>query len=219
MWREAWWGTVRGPFIGATLIVLGCAPEGPPEAAEAPLELEGNVQRHAFDLRAESLTDWTLVEGSWVIEHDAEGARVVQVATDQAFPRILLPIEPVRDVDVSLRFQARSGTEDASAGIVFRASEDRYYVVRANCLENNFRLYLHDGDRRSILAGTRIAKPALHVWHTLRVTVSGSHVQAFLDGELLLSHDGLQASRGRVGLWTKADAVTAFRDLVVVTSN
>ena len=36
-----------------------------------------------------------------------------------------------------------SGKEDASGGIVFRFTDGQYYVVRANALENNFRLYAY----------------------------------------------------------------------------
>jgi hypothetical protein len=36
---------------------------------------------------------------------------------------------------------AMSGSEDASAGTVFRFSEGRYYVIRANALEDNFNFY------------------------------------------------------------------------------
>jgi hypothetical protein len=47
------------------------------------------------------------------------------------------------DVDVSVRFKPMSGREDASGGIVLRFADGRYYVVRANALENNFRLYYY----------------------------------------------------------------------------
>jgi hypothetical protein len=48
------------------------------------------------------------------------------------------------DVDASVKFDPLSGKEDASGGIVFRFTDGKYYVVRANALESNFRLYYYD---------------------------------------------------------------------------
>jgi len=40
-------------------------------------------------------------------------------------------------------------------------------------------------------------------------------MQAWLDGRMLLEHRDSRFKLGRVGLWTKADSITAF-DAVVV---
>jgi len=52
----------------------------------------------------------------------------------------------------------------APGGIVFRFGDGKYYVVRANALEDNFRLYYHDRGRRQ-LATARVKAPALGEWH------------------------------------------------------
>jgi hypothetical protein len=44
-------------------------------------------------------------------------------------------------------FQPIAGREDASGGMVFRLADGRSYVVRANALENNVRLYDDDRSR------------------------------------------------------------------------
>jgi hypothetical protein len=107
-----------------------------------------------------------------------------------------------------------SGREDASGGIVFRFSEGRYYVVRANALENNFRLYYYDNGRRQLATAT-VQPPALGQWHTLRVVAVADNFQAYLDGKLRLNHRDSRFQSGQVGLWTKSDSVTAFDDVVV----
>ncbi|MBI4613479.1 MAG: hypothetical protein HY720_07710, partial [Planctomycetes bacterium] len=109
-----------------------------------------------------------------------------------------------------------TGRIDASGGIVFRARDGRnYYIVRANCLEDNFRLYtVRDGGRDQI-ASTRIEPPALGEWHTLRAVAVGPRIQAYLDGRLLIDHRDSRFRSGRVGLCTKADAVTAFDALTI----
>jgi len=44
---------------------------------------------------------------------------------------------------------------------------------------------------------------------------TGDHIQGWLDGAKLLDHRDSRFKSGRVGLWTKADSITAFDDLVV----
>ena len=139
---------------------------------------------------------------------------LVQRATRNPFDVIVAPAGPFTDVDVTTNFQPISGREDASGGIVFRFSDGSYYVVRANALEDNFRLYAYDRARRQ-LATASVKPPALGQWHSLRVVAVGDHVQAWLDGALLLDHRDARFKSGRMGLWTKADSITAFDDLLI----
>jgi Domain of Unknown Function (DUF1080) len=161
---------------------------------------------------------WETVTGKWDIE-DIPGAlhggrALIQRATRNAFNVIVAPGGPYTDVDVSVRFKPISGSEDASAGIVFRFSEGRYYVARANALEDNFNLYYYDQGRHQI-TGARVKAPALGQWHKLRITAEGDHIKGWLNGQLLIDHHDSRFTSGRVGLWTKADSITAFDDLVV----
>ena len=64
-------------------------------------------------------------------------------------------------------------------------------------------------------ASARVTMPAFKQWHTVRVVAVGEHIQAWLDGALLLDHRDARFKAGRVGLWTKADSITAFDDLVI----
>jgi hypothetical protein len=127
---------------------------------------------------------------------------------------IVAPAGPHGDVDATVRFKPMSGREDASGGIVFRFHEGRYYVVRANALEDNVRLYYYDRSRHQ-LATARVPPPALGQWHTIRVVAVGDRIQAYLNDALLIDHRDGRFRAGRVGLWTKADSVTAFDDLTV----
>src|ERR1700720_168900 len=113
---------------------------------------------------------WETVTGKWAIA-DVPGASqggraLVQRATNNAFNVIVAPGGPYTDVDVSVRFKPISGSEDASAGIIFRFSEGRYYVIRANALEDNFNLYYYDRSRHQI-TGASVKAPALGQWHKL----------------------------------------------------
>jgi Domain of Unknown Function (DUF1080) len=171
-----------------------------------------------FDFEQKGIEGWKTVEGKWTAEETPgvpSGKKVlVQRAVENQFNVIVAPGGPYRDIDVSVRFKPISGREDASGGIVFRFSEGRYYVVRANALENNFRLYYYDNGRRELATAT-VQAPALGQWHTLRVVAVADNIQAYLDGKLLLNHRDSRFQSGQVGLWTKSDSVTAFDDVVV----
>jgi hypothetical protein len=161
---------------------------------------------------------WETVTGKWAIK-DVPGASqggraLIQRGTNNAFNVIVAPGGPYTDVDVSVRFKPISGSDDASGGIVFRFSDGRYYVIRANALEDNFNLYYYDRGRHQI-TGARVKAPALGQWHKLRVTAEGDHIKGWLNDQLLIDHHDSRFASGRIGLWTKADSITAFDDLVV----
>lgn len=186
--------------------------------AAVELTVPGDLPAQRFDFETKGIEGWKTVDGRWAVEDmagAASGKRVlVQRAVHNAFNVVVAPGGPYADVDVSVRFKPISGREDASGGIVFRFADGRYYVIRANALENNFRLYSYDRGRRQLMSAT-VEPPALGRWHTLRVVTVGDHIQGHLDGRLLLDHRDTRFRSGQVGLWTKADSITAFDDFVV----
>ena len=189
----------------------------PALAAPAELKLPDDVPAQTFDFETRGIEDWTTVTGQWAVEGMAgapSGKRVlVQRATQNEFNVIVAPAV-YADVDVAMKFRPMSGRQDASGGIVFRFTDGKYYVVRANALEDNFRLYYYDRGRREI-ASARVKAPSLSQWHTVRVVAVGDHIQAWFNGRLYLDHHDSRFKAGRVGLWTKADSITAFDDLTV----
>jgi hypothetical protein len=184
----------------------------------AELKLPESIPLTRFDLEQKGTEGWTTVDGRWTVEKipDAPNGKraIVQRAVENAFNVIIAPGGPYTDVDVSVRFKPISGREDASGGIVFRFSEGRYYVIRANARENNFRLYYYDRGRQQ-LATARVQPPALGQWHTQRAVAVGDHIQGYLNGQLLIDLRDTRFRSGRIGLWTKADSITAFDDFTV----
>ena len=187
-------------------------------AAAAEIKLPDDIPMEKLDFETRGIEGWTTVNGQWAVEEVAgapSGKKVlVQRATKNQFNVIVAPPGPYSDVDVSVKFKPISGREDASGGIVFRFSDGKYYVVRANALEDNFRLYYYDRGRREI-ATASVKAPTLGRWHTIRLVALGDHMQAWLDGTLYLDHRDSRFKSGRVGLWTKADSITAFADLTI----
>jgi hypothetical protein len=210
--RRRWLQAALGSFAA-----LRMTHGRPALAAPAELKLPEDVPVQTFDFETRAVEDWTTVTGQWVVEEMAgapSGKRVlVQRATQNEFNVIVAP--PVyADVDVSMKFRPMSGREDASGGIVFRFTDGKYYVVRANALEDNFRLYYYDRARRQVTSA-RAKAPALGQWHTVRVVAVTDHIQAWLNGRLYLDHHDSRFKAGRVGLWTKADSITSFDDMTV----
>jgi hypothetical protein len=146
--------------------------------APTEIKLPNNLAEQKFDFDTKGIEGWSTVDGQWVVEEMAgapSGRKVlVQRATKNPFNVIVAPPGPYTDVDVSMKFNPLSGREDASGGIVFRFTDGKYYVVRANGLEGNFRLYYYDRGRRQ-LASASVKAPALGQWHLLRLVALGDH--------------------------------------------
>jgi hypothetical protein len=109
-----------------------------------------------------------------------------------------------------------SGRVDQACGLVFRyRDENNYYVTRANALEGNVRLYAVKDGRRQQFA-TWSGDVVQDRWGELRVEARGNHLVAFWNGTKVIdADDATFPEAGRVGLWTKADSVTAFDNLTV----
>jgi len=144
---------------------------------------------------------------------------VTQTSTDQTdyrFPLLISDEGSFQDLDLTVKFKAVSGSIDRAAGLVFRLKDpNNYYIVRANALENNYRLYHVVNGRRSQFAGANL-KVTSGEWHELRVEVVGNKIACYYDGtKKIEATDDTFKDAGKVGLWTKADSVTSFDDLKV----
>jgi len=174
-------GFSRRALAAATGLIVGRHGRAP--AAPVELRLPESIPTERFDFETKGIEGWTTVDGQWAVEAMAgapSGTRVlVQRATWNPFNVIVSPPGPFTDVDVAIKFKPISGREDASGGIVLRFTDGKYHVVRANALEDNFRLYAYDRGRRQI-ATARVKPPSLGQWHSLRVVAVGDHIQAWL---------------------------------------
>jgi hypothetical protein len=177
---------------------------GPSPAFETGLTGKGGP------VRWELLRDESAPNGPTVLA-ETSGDR-----TSDHFPLAILKGFEARDVEVRVRFKPISGKVDQAAGLMVRVQdENNYYIARANALEDNVRLYkVVDGKRRQFAGvDTKVPKGR---WQELGLRVEGDRLTVSLDGkELFSATDRTFAEAGRVGLWTKADSLTHFDDLVV----
>src|SRR6266568_4413100 len=108
-------------------------------------------------------------------------------------------------------------SRDRTDGLVFRLKDaNNYYIVRANALEDNYRLYhVVNGSRRQF-AGANF-KVTSGEWHELKVECVGNKIICYYDGQKKIeATDDTFKDAGKMGLWTKADSLTYFDDLHVI---
>ncbi len=113
--------------------------------------------------------------------------------------------ENFRGGEIAVRFEGLSGRIDQGAGILFNLKPNGDWKFEKG--------------KRSSVAWIRNAPAASKQWHDLKVRVSGTKVEGYLDGKLYLEHTLPEAVSGRVGLWSKADSYMHFSDYTVTPPN
>lgn len=199
-----------------TLILFGATVAGAAQSVDFDADAVGTQPK-----------GWTLTmtgrgTPKWTVERDDTApskGQVLKQSGTATYPLALKDGTIVKDGFVEVRFKAISGSEDRAGGLVWRAKDrNNYYVVRANALEDNVVLYKTVGGVRSSLDiigrkggyGLNAPVPA-NQWHTLRVEFAGTRFRVVFNGQPLFDvEDATFTEAGMVGLWTKADSVTAF---------
>lgn len=160
-------------------------------------------------------------QAQWAVAADSSAPSAPNVLRQSGrgdFPWIVTGDASLADGHVEVKFKPLAGKEDQAGGVIWRfKSGDEYYVARANALENNVSLYfVRNGHRNTIKyvdAEDFGGNVKANQWHALRAEFKGSRIAVLLDGRKAIELDDRQiAGPGRVGLWTKADSVTAFDD-------
>jgi hypothetical protein len=154
----------------------------------------------------------------WAVEADPAAPskpNVLKQSGNATFPWCAKKDVAITDGFVEVKFKPLQGREDQAGGVVWRWKDgNNYYVARANALENNVSIYhTTRGSRHTIKYVD--APVATNQWHTLRVEFSGKRARVILDGKPYIEvQDSHIEGAGAVGVWTKADSVTAFDDFM-----
>lgn len=149
----------------------------------------------------------------WAVTAEADGSKVLTQSGKGDFPWCVKSGTALADGVVEVKFKSISGREDQAGGVVWRWKDgDNYYVARANAQENNVSLYYTErGNRKTIKYVNAPVAP--NTWHTLKVEFLGARISVSLDGKRYIDvEDNRLAGAGSVGVWTKADSVTSFKD-------
>ena len=121
------------------------------------------------------------------------------------------------DGELSVQIKAVTGKTDQGGGLVWRVNDaNNYYVCRFNPLEDNFRLYKVVAGKRTQLATKEELTVPEGKWFTVSIRHIGNKIECLLNGKKQLeATDGAFPKPGGVGVWTKADAVSAFDQLAL----
>ena len=168
---------------------------------------------------------------------------------DNAKQFAYFPVAVLRGVDnftngtITVKFKTIAGDADRASGILFNVKPNGdWLAVRYNDTENNVALWeFHNGMRRN-MKFNRDRKFMLdrNAWHELKLTIDGSDLKAWLDGDIAMEFTlGSQPGPGRggaaphpdlvpgnnavlrppvngqIGLWAKTDSTSYFKDYVV----
>ena len=155
---------------------------------------------------------------------------------------VLKSVDNFSNGTISMKFKTIAGDADRCSGILFNVKPNGdWLAVRYNDTENNVALWeFHNGIRRNVKFSDRAKKFMLDrsQWHELKMTVDGADFKAWLDGDLALEYTlGADPVRGgaapnpdlfpannpvlrppvagKIGLWSKTDSTSYFKDYVV----
>src|SRR5271169_3251811 len=156
---------------------------------------------------------------------------------------VLKSVDNFSNGSISLKFKTVAGDADRCSGILFNVKPNGdWLAIRYNDTENNVGLWeFHNGIRRNLRFSDR-AKPFMldrNAWHELKLTVDGASLKGSLDGlpaiEYTLGSEPRAGKKGpphadlfpannpvlrppvagKVGLWSKTDSTSYFKDYVV----
>jgi pyruvate,water dikinase len=118
---------------------------------------------------------------------------------------------------VSANVMPVDGSIDQAGGIAFGIQNiGNYFVFRLNRLEGNLILFEFVNSRR--IERKSVSRPlAAGQWYHLKVHIHGRQLTAWVDDEPVMTYEADRHLAGYVGLWTKADSVTAFDDFHLST--
>lgn len=159
---------------------------------------------------------------------------------------VLKGVDNFSNGTISLKFKTIAGDSDRCSGILFNVKPNGdWLAVRYNDTENNVALWeFHNGIRRNVKFSDR-SKPfplERSQWHELKMTITGADLKTWLDGTLALEYSlGSAPSAGRgtpnpdlvpgnnpvlrppiagkVGLWSKTDSTSYFKEFTVSPAN
>ena len=165
-------------------------------------------------------TDWKIIDdhGNKVL------AQLSNNHPNYHFNEIVFDDLKLKNAELRVRIKGVQGKMDQGGGFVWRFTDaNNYYVVRANPLEDNVVLYKVENGKRTDLPligkgktyGVDVA-PLGAGWNDLKLTVLDDIFTVYLnDKQIFQVKDKTFTKEGKVGLWTKADAVTYFDDFQI----
>ena len=144
-------------------------------------------------------------------------AQLSQDPTDEHFPMFIYDGQTFKNFRLVMPFKIIGGVTEQMAGIVFRfQNESNFYYIRVSALGHNLRFFkVVDGIRHDDHIGITL-DIATNTWHTLAVQCVGDQITCWFDGRPTMpTLNDSTFSTGKIGFWTKSDAVSYFGDTTI----
>ena len=168
-------------------------PGSPPEGWEADTDGQG-------------LSRWGVAPDSSA----PSAPHVLQQSGNGTFPWCVKKDVLLEDGYVEVKFKPIKGREDQAGGGL--ALEGRQQLLRRAQRSRRTTSPLLPANARNTIKYVD-APAAPNTWHALRVEFAGKRIRVNLNGKTYIDVEDIRISgSGAVGLWTKADSVTAFDD-------
>ena len=189
-----------------------------------------NFNSYELDLIPSGWSQYFTGKGNgteWKILDDGGNKVLAQLSEEDIrghFNEIVFDGINLKNVELIVRLKGVKGKRDQGGGFVWRFIDaDNHYIVRANPLEDNVVLYKMEKGVRTDLPLIGKGKtygvdvePLGDDWNTLKLTVKDDLFTVYLnDKEIFQVSDKTFPDAGKIGLWTKADAVTYFDDFQI----
>ena len=206
------------------------------EPSKAPIK-ETELKNKSFDFEAYELNKlpslWSQAftgrgdATEWKIVDDNGNKVMAQLSSNNPnyhYNVVVFSDIIAKNMSLKVKLKGVAGSMDQGGGFVWRYTDkDNYYVVRANPLEDNVVLYKVVNGKRTDLPvlgkgrtyGVDVATLG-NDWFALSLKVEDDLFTVSLNGEQIFQvKDQSITTAGKIGLWTKADAVTYFDDFVI----
>ncbi len=152
--------------------------------------------------------------GKWVTSKDGNSTIVSLVKPSGEYYNLHFTKDfSLSNGTLSVDFKANSGSQDQGGGIMWDLQDkNNYLVARFNPLEDNFRFY-------TVIDGRRVERESCNIklsngWHNMAIKVYMSHYRLYLDNKELLKFT-FNSKGGGVGVWTKSDALSSFKNFEI----
>jgi hypothetical protein len=213
----------HGGLAGAVLLTVFIATAGTARAIDQGAPEVAAAQQPARSLTWRGMSDPAQVlAGDWLEDERGTCRDNPEHPKPGGEKPGLLQVAPVNVYggDQAFTFESRvfeerpprsEGTQ-MDGGLAFGIRDkDDFYLLEQDALHDVLRLdhFIH-GRRRDVRE--ELVRTHGNEWHTLRLRVSGSHVEAGIDGQPAFAVDGVSDTSGGIGLWAPVVAATCFQD-------
>ncbi|MBN1670015.1 MAG: trypsin-like peptidase domain-containing protein [Kiritimatiellae bacterium] len=146
----------------------------------------------------------------------ADGA-AHQHESDQYLHAIYLGDNTWRDYTFEADVKIEDEHDDSRAGLIFRESEDGFFLFRIHKETDKAQLAYHRKKPFGwfVLEEKPVGKDIADAWYKLRVQAAGPHLRCFLDNEPVFAAQSDLSGQGRVGLYS-VESKASFDNLKVL---